>query len=125
MTEDLLNVSEAARIELKKLLTKKRLERKTVAVHQKSDESALQVAETVDMQQLADIDDDLIDAASLPEATYEISTEDKEGVPKGSLIVSDPVICVQETWSCIAQVRVLGVYISETNIAENKADEVE
>ena len=29
-TEDLLNVSEAARIELKKLLTKKRLERKTV-----------------------------------------------------------------------------------------------
>ena len=91
-TEDLLNVSEAARIELKKLLTKKRLERKTVAVHQESDESALQVAETVDMQRLADIDDDLIDAASLPEATYEISTEDKEGVPKGSLIVSDPVL---------------------------------
>ena len=91
-TEDLLNVSEAARIELKKLLTKKRLERKTVAVHQESDESALQVAETVDMQRLADIDDDLIDVASLPEATYEISTEDKEGVPKGSLIVSDPVL---------------------------------
>ena len=35
------------------------------------------------------------------------------------------VICVQESGSCIAQVRVLGVYISETNIAEKKADGVE
>ena len=38
---------------------------------------------------------------------------------------SDPVICVQESGSCIAQVRVLGVYILETNIAEKKADGVE
>jgi hypothetical protein len=91
-TEDLLNVSEAARIELKKLLTKKRLEKKMVAVHQESEEDMARLPERKDGQSLADIQDDLIDAASLPGATYEISTEDKEGVPKGSIIVNDPVL---------------------------------
>ena len=82
-TEDLLNVSEAARMELKKLLTKKRLERKVVAIHQETEE----------------VNNESIDVASLPEATYEISTEDKEGVPKGSLIVSDPVVQYFNTMS--------------------------
>ena len=70
-----------------------------MAIHEESDENTVQVAETVDMQRLADIDDDLIDAASLPEATYERSTEDKEGVPKGSLIVSDLVLQYFNTMS--------------------------
>ena len=98
-TEDLLNVSEAARIELKKLLTKKRLEKKMVVVHQESKEDTARLPERKDGQSLADIQDDLIDAASLPGATYEISTEDKEGVPKGSIIVNDPVLQYFNTMS--------------------------
>jgi gag-polyprotein putative aspartyl protease len=84
-------VSEAARMELKKLLTKKRLERKTVAIHQEWEVGSAQLSEK-DEQDFENRHGDSIDAASLPGATYEISTEDKEGVPKGSLIVNDPVL---------------------------------
>jgi len=89
-TEDLLNVSEQARQELKKLLTKKRLEKKTVAFVQEpelvpDDEEAERENRFVESNEQ-------INASQLPEATYEISTEERDGIPKGSLIVSDPVV---------------------------------
>jgi hypothetical protein len=85
-TEDLLNVSEQARQELKKLLTKKRLEKKAVAF--------VQEPEMVPDEKEADWIEGSgqINASQLPEATYEISTEERDGIPKGSLIVSDPVV---------------------------------
>ena len=93
-TEDLLNVSESARQELKRLLTKKRLEKKTVAFVQGSDEIPQEEAKSV----LAAVEEK-IDVNTLPEATYEISTEDKDGIPKGSLIVNDPVLQYLSTMS--------------------------
>jgi len=88
-TEDLLNVSEQARQELKKLLTKKRLEKKAVTFVQEPemvpDEKDEKEAELTGSS-------GQIDASQLPEATYEISTEERDGIPKGSLIVSDPVV---------------------------------
>ena len=89
-TEDLLNVSEQARQELKKLLTKKRLEKKAVAF--------IQEPETVPDEDEPEMQFDVVEssgqinASQLPEATYEILTEEKDGMPKGSLVVSDPVI---------------------------------
>ena len=82
-TEDLLNVSESARQELKRLLTKKRLEKKVVAFTQEPE-----VTEDVGGTE----SDEQIDVTELPEATFEISTEEKDGVPKGSIIISDPVV---------------------------------
>ena len=88
-TEDLLNVSEQARQELKKLLTKKRLEKKTAFVQEPElvpdDEEAERENRFVESNEQ-------INASQLPEATYEISTEERDGIPKGSLIVSDPVV---------------------------------
>ena len=83
--EDLLNVSEPMRQELKKLLIKKRMEKKSVTF----------AAEV-------DLDDDMgpseqhrietISVEKLPEATYEVLAEDTEGMTKGSVVVSDPVM---------------------------------
>ena len=91
-TEDLLNVSESARQELKRLLTKKRLEKKTVAFIQEPEE----VPDTAEDRRERDSkiadSNEQINVSSLPEATYEISTEDREGIPKGSLIINDPVL---------------------------------
>jgi hypothetical protein len=79
-TEDLLNVSEPMRQELKKLLIKKRLEKKSVSLAEvDSVEPASEAVET-------------ISAESLPEATYEILAEDTNGMSKGSVVVSDPVM---------------------------------
>lgn len=89
-TEDLLNVSEQARQELKKLLTKKRLEKKAVAF--------IQEPEMVPDEDEPELQFDIVEssgqinASQLPEATYEILTEEKDGIPKGSLVVSDPVV---------------------------------
>src|SRR5277367_233736 len=89
-TEDLLNVSEQARQELKKLLTKKRLEKKAV--------SFVQEPETVTDEERPEKEAELfadsgqINASQLPEVMDEISTEERDGIPKGSLIVSDPVV---------------------------------
>ena len=91
-TEDLLNVSEAARQELKKLLTKKRLEKKTVACIQEPEGVPSQGNWRHSKPIEAAEEDAQINVNALPEATYEISTEDKEGVPKGSLIINDPVL---------------------------------
>ena len=79
-TEDLLNVSEPMRQELKKLLMKKRLEKKSVtfAAEVDSIEDTSEAVET-------------ISAERLPGATYEILEEDAKGMSKGSVVVSDPV----------------------------------
>ena len=91
-TEDLLNVSEAAHQELKKLLTKKHLEKKTVAFIQEPEEVPNQGNWRHSKPIEAAAENEQINVNALPEATYEISTEDKEGVPKGSLIINDPVL---------------------------------
>jgi hypothetical protein len=80
-TEDLLNVSEPMRQELKKLLMKKRMEKKSVTFAAEVDFSndTSEVMET-------------ISAERLPGATYEILAEDAYGMSKGSVVVSDPVM---------------------------------
>ena len=80
-TEDLLNVSEPMRQELKKLLMKKRLEKKSVSF-----------AADVDSQEDTSEATEMISAERLPGATYEILAEDVNGMAKGSVVVSDPVM---------------------------------
>ena len=80
-TEDLLNVSEPMRQELRKLLIKKRLEKKLVTF-----------AAEVDSKDDTSEAGEMISAARLPEATYEILAEDTNGMEKGSVVVSDPVM---------------------------------
>jgi len=79
--EDLLNVSEPMRLELRKLLTKRRVEKKTVSFMgetSKTDEPwrGVSTGRTV---------------SELPEATCEVLEEDREGMRKGDVIISDPV----------------------------------
>ena len=74
-TEDLLNISQTARQEFKKLLTKKRIE-KTVALATKEEE---------------DIRENIIHAEQLPSASYEVLEEEKSGIPKGAVVIGDPV----------------------------------
>ena len=80
-TEDLLNVSEPMRQELKKLLIKKRLEKKSVSL-----------AEVDSKEETSDKDHDMINVDKLPEATYEVLAKDTNGMSKGSVVVSDPVM---------------------------------
>ena len=80
-TEDLLNVSEPMRQELKKLLMKKRMEKKSVTF----------VAE-VDSEENTPAEVETISAERLPGATYEILANDANGMAKGSVVVSDPVM---------------------------------
>jgi len=86
-TEDLLNVSEPMRQELKRLLMKKRLEKKSVtfAAEVDSEEETSEVLEAAE-------EIDTISAERLPGATYEILAEDTNGMAKGSVVVSDPVM---------------------------------
>ena len=74
--EDLLNISDSARQELKKLLTKKRVEKISLLEIEKCD----------------DVQENVIHAEQLPGASYEILEEEKSGMPKGSLIIGDPVV---------------------------------
>ena len=83
-TEDLLNVSEPMRLELKKLLIKKRLEKKTVTLAEVDSE----IKDEISGQKKIET----IDVECLPEATYEVLAEDTNGMAKGSVIVSDPVM---------------------------------
>jgi hypothetical protein len=80
-TEDLLNVSEPMRQELKKLLMKKRLEKKSVVF-----------AAEVDSKDDTSGATEMISAERLPGATYEILAADTNGMSKGSVVVSDPVM---------------------------------
>jgi hypothetical protein len=77
-TEDLMNVSEPMRQEMKKLLMKKRMEPKAFGMN-------LNFKDEVFDQE------ELISADKLPEATYEILAEDTNGMAKGSVIVHDSV----------------------------------
>jgi hypothetical protein len=70
------------------------LEKKTVTFVQGSDVIPQEEAKSV----IAAVEEK-IDVNMLPEATYEISTEDKDGIPKGSLIVNDPVLQYLSTMS--------------------------
>ena len=86
--ERLLNVSEPMRQELKKMLTKKRLENKTVTLA-----ADVEVIESEDL--MADpepLEVNTISIDKLPSASFEITTEDMDGVPKGSIVISDPVV---------------------------------
>jgi hypothetical protein len=73
-TEDLLNISEAARQELKKLLIKKRVEKTQSLMTKEIEENQ-----------------NMIHAEQLPSASYEVLEEERSGIPKGSLIIGDPV----------------------------------
>ena len=84
-TEDLLNVSEPMRQELKKLLIKKRLEKKSVTF-------AAEVDPVDDEGPSVQKKIESISVDKLPEATYEVLTEDTNGMAKGSVVVSDPVM---------------------------------
>jgi hypothetical protein len=81
-TEDLLNVSEPMRQELKKLLIKKRLERKSVSLAAEVEPGGTSTQRPTET----------ISAERLPEATFEVLVEERDGMPKGSVIVSDPVM---------------------------------
>ena len=84
-TEDLLNVSEPMRQELKKLLVKKRQEKKTVGLIVESDSVPEGGIED-------ELQEETISVESLPEAICEILTEDTNGMAKGSMVVTDPVV---------------------------------
>jgi len=84
--EDLLNVSEPVRQELKTLLIKKRLEKKSVTL-------AVEVEPTDDdVGTSGQREIETISVEKLPEATYEVLAEDTNGMAKGSVVVSDPVM---------------------------------
>jgi hypothetical protein len=74
-TEDLLNISQAARQELKKLLTKKRVEKQVALITKEEQE---------DKQ-------NIIHAEQLPSASCEVLEEERGGIPKGSVVIGDPV----------------------------------
>jgi hypothetical protein len=90
-TEDLLNVSEPMRQELRKLLTKKRIEKKSVAfvAEAKEDDELLSVE---NLESLSTEKEDVINVEKLPEATYEVLLQERDGLPKGALIIGDPVV---------------------------------
>jgi hypothetical protein len=71
-TEDLLNISHTARQELKKLLTRKRVEKQTCLIEK-------------------EVEEDVIRVEQLPCASYVVLTEEKGGLPKGSVVIGDPI----------------------------------
>lgn len=82
--EDLLNVSEPMRIELRKLVTKKRVEKKSVSFVEevnKVDEPWRDVIISSDKRGIRE----------LPEATCEVLEDDREGMHKGDIVIGDPV----------------------------------
>src|SRR5271163_3900593 len=85
--EDLLNVSEPVRQELKKLLTKKRVEKKTVTFATEANEKSEYFPEA---EKVVTRDDLMIDR--LPSVTYEIIDEDRSDLKKGSIVIGDPVL---------------------------------
>ena len=89
-TEDLLHVSEPVRQELKKLLIKRRLEKKSVltaAEAEPGEGTPVQEKEVT------------IRVERLPEATFEVLAEDRDGMQRGSIVVSDPVVQYLNTLS--------------------------
>jgi hypothetical protein len=84
-TEDLLHVSEPMRQELKKLLIKRRLEKKAVSLT-----AEVEPGENMDPSGQKNVE--TIRVERLPEATFEVLAEDRDGMLKGSIIVNDPVV---------------------------------
>src|SRR5271156_3694084 len=72
-TEDLLNISQTARQELKKLLTKKRVEKQVTLLAKEEQAEKLNI----------------IHAEQLPSASYEVLEEERSGMPKGSVTSCD------------------------------------
>ena len=91
-SEDLLNVSEPMRQELKKLLMKKRMEKKSVTFAAEVDSEVGTEDDTFEAVET-------ISAERLPGATYEILAKDANGMAKGSVVVSDPVMQYLNTLS--------------------------
>ena len=85
-TEDLLNVSEPMRQELKKLLIKKRLEKKKVTFELETEPIELGTAVSKPKEA------GMIDISKLPMASYEVLSESTNGMAKGSVIIGDPVM---------------------------------
>jgi hypothetical protein len=79
-TEDLLSVSESARQELRKLLTKRRIEKTAVTFVSEIDGNS------------PNEDDMTIRVERLPDVSYEVLERDTKGVPKGAVIIGDPVV---------------------------------
>ena len=82
--EDLLNVSEPVRLQLKKLLTKRCVERKSVTFTgetSKVDRPWRDLSGTLTRKSISD----------LPEATCEILDDDREGMKKGDVVTRGPV----------------------------------
>jgi hypothetical protein len=83
--EDLLNVSEPMRLELKKLLTKRRVEKKSVSLvneTSKIDGPWRNLSSTPKG----------INISTLPEATCEILEGEREGLTKGAVVIGDPIL---------------------------------
>jgi hypothetical protein len=78
-TEDLLNISEPARQELKKLLTRKRVEKKSVSFISNEINDFTSGRPEIKIEKL-------------PTVSYEILEQERQGIPKGSLIIGDPVV---------------------------------
>lgn len=79
-TEDLLNISEPARQELRKLLTKKRMAKKAVSFVVENEEDKDSPEEGI------------LFGSQLPDVSYVISEKDTSQVPKGAVIIEDPVV---------------------------------
>ena len=84
-TEDLLNVSEPMRQEFRRLLAKKRQSTKSTT-------TSAEGGPVPTNRRVTQIQMETIDADRLPEASYEVLTEDTNGMTKGSIIVGDPVV---------------------------------
>ena len=80
-TEELLSISEPARQELKWLLTKKRVETKSVVF-------------VIDEKELTakDVEEDFIYGEQLPSISYEVQSTETKGILKGALVIGDPVM---------------------------------
>jgi hypothetical protein len=83
--EDFLNVSEPMRQELKKLLIKRRMEKKSVIM-------AEEVDPVVDDRPPEPVLMETISVDDLPEASYEVLAEDTNGMARGSVVFGDPVM---------------------------------
>ena len=81
--EDLLNVLESARQAMKELLTKKRVEKKSVTFVEERED-------TRDAHE--DEEDVLISVDKLPDVSYAILEEEIKGVLKGAVIIGDLVL---------------------------------
>lgn len=86
-TEDLLRISEPAHQELRWLLTKKRLGKKSVVFVE-----GPEYAQTDSPVTVMDTEETIIYGEKLAEVFYEVLMEGLADVPKGALVIGDPVL---------------------------------